>query len=165
MTAEKWAPVPGYEGIYEVSDQGGVRSLDRRDSRGHMRRGKVLAAAAASGAHPTVALCRDGKQRSHYVHHLVLTAFAGPRPEGMWACHWNDDPRDNRFENLRWATPSENSLDSLRNGTNHNANVTRCPESHPYSPENTYIHPSGSRICRECTRTRNRANAARRKVA
>lgn len=84
----------------------------------------------------------------------------GSRPDGLVACHWNDDPADNRLSNLRWDTPSANSLDSVRNGTHAKARVDACPEGHPYSRDNTYLHPSGSRICRECSRTRSRKASA-----
>jgi hypothetical protein len=56
-------------------------------------------------------------QRSRYVHELVLEAFMGPRPLGMECCHNNGDKTDNRLENLRWDTRSENSNDSFRDGT------------------------------------------------
>lgn len=157
MTQERWLAVPGYEGSYEVSCRGRVRSLDRRDSRGHRRRGKLLTPGAAEGAHPTVALCVNGIARSHHVHRLVLLAFVGPRPEDMQACHWNDDPTDNRIENLRWDTPSANSLDSVRNGTHPKSRITHCPKGHEYRASNTYNHPSGGRICRECISDRRRA--------
>lgn len=108
------------------------------------------------GSYLHVLLCSPGVQLSRHVHTLVLEAFVGPRPPGMFACHENDIPSDNRVENLRWDTPRANRLDSVRNGTHTNANKTECPKGHPYSPENTYHHPSGSRICRECNRVNRR---------
>lgn len=149
---ERWLPVPGYEGVYEVSDQGRVRSLDRADSRGRSRTGRVLSLRIQPSGHRTVSLCTNAKRRIFHVHHLVLMAFVGPRPTGMEGCHWNDDPTDNRVENLRWDTRSGNQLDSVRNGTHHMARRTHCPQGHPYDSENTYVHPSGSRLCRECRR-------------
>ena len=148
---ERWLPVPGYEGKYEVSDQGRVRALDRVDTRGRRRAGKVLAIRRAQSGHGTVCL-HDGGRWQVLVHHLVLLAFVGPRPDGMEGCHWNDDPADNRVENLRWDTRSGNIQDSVRNGTHHMARRTHCPQGHPYDSENTYVHPSGSRMCRECRR-------------
>lgn len=159
MTADElWRPVPGYEGAYEVSSQGRVRSLERLDSRGHKRRGKLLSAGSSGReGRLTVSLADNGAMRTHWVHQIVLMAFVGPRPAGMEACHWNGDPRDNRVENLRWGTRRENTLDRVRHGTHNKVRVTHCPQGHEYTPENTYMHPRGSRICRECGRERNRA--------
>jgi len=50
------------------------------------------------------------------LHALILTAFVGPRPKGMLGCHRNDDPSDNRLENLYWGTPTTNCEDRDRNG-------------------------------------------------
>jgi hypothetical protein len=112
---EQWKAVPGYEHAYEVSDLGRVRSVARIDSRGHGRKEKLLAPGRANThGHLSVSLSANGVSRSRYVHHLVLTAFIGPRPDGMGACH--DVPTDNRLVNLRWDTPSANTLDSVRNG-------------------------------------------------
>ena len=150
--AEQWRPVVGYEGSYEVSDLGNVRSLDRLDSRGRRRRGKVRPLAVSPRGRLLVGLCRDGIRATAQVHHLVLEAFVGPRPDGLEACHWNDDPSDNRLTNLRWDTRSANAADSVRNGKHAMASRTHCPSGHPYTPENTYVYPAGRRACFECRR-------------
>lgn len=146
---EEWRTIPGYEGAYEVSDMGRVRSLTRLDTRGRLRRGKLLSPRNARSGHLAIAL-HNGSRRNFLVHHLVLMAFVGPRPEGMEGCHENDIPNDNRVENLRWDTRSANLRDSVRNGTHSFASRTECPAGHPYSADNTYMHPSGSRVCRAC---------------
>jgi hypothetical protein len=156
--SEQWRPVVGYEDSYEVSDLGNVRSLDRIDMRGRVRRGKVLAPRKTSRGRFSVALYRNRVRADVQVHHLVLETFVGPRPEGLEGCHWNDDPTDNRLSNLRWDTRSANAADSVRNGTHAMARRTRCPNGHPYTPGNTYIKPSGSRSCRECQRAYREAN-------
>src|SRR5665647_1789598 len=103
MSAEEWRAVPGYEGTYEVSDQGRVRALARIDAQGGRRRGRLFKPSRMDAwGHRGVKLRRDGVVRSRYVHHLVLEAFVGPRPAGTEACHWNDVPDDNRLVNLRW---------------------------------------------------------------
>lgn len=155
-TYEKWIAVPKYEGLYEVSDRGRVRSLDRIDSRGWRRKGKVLSPRRHRNGHLRVDLWKNGKGREMSVHRLVLLAFIGPCPKGMEACHWNDIPDDNRLQNLRWDDRSANLHDSVRNGSHHNANRTHCPQGHEYTPENTYVYPSGNRRCRECRRIWNR---------
>jgi hypothetical protein len=116
MAAEIWKDIPGYEGAYQVSSLGRVRSLDRQvvTKTGVVRNihGKVLSPGRYDG-HTAVVL---GRKRFHPVHHLVALAFFGPRPSGMQICHANGNPEDNRVENLRYDTPHENSVDVYRIG-------------------------------------------------
>ncbi|MDV2474211.1 hypothetical protein F8M49_29970 [Rhodococcus zopfii] len=157
--SEEWRAAVGWEGLYEVSDAGRVRSLDRaveqRNGRIYPVRGRTLKPAAVK-QHLVVGLCRNGIQSNTKVHRLVLEAFAGPAPTGMVCCHNNGDGTDNRLENLRWDTLSSNSQDTVRHGANRNANKTHCPSGHPYSPENTYSYPTG-RICKSCSMGRKHA--------
>ncbi len=123
---ETWKAVVGYEGQYEVSDQGRVRSLDytrtyeRLDqysgrvitvSRRH--RGKMLRPGRMPAGHLSVAL---GRNNSICVHVLVLNAFVGPCPPGQECCHGDDVPWNNVLGNLRWGTRSSNLLDAVRTG-------------------------------------------------
>lgn len=150
---ETWLPIPGYEGAYEVSNQGRVRSLDRLDAGGRRRTGKLRSLTRQPSGHFTVALRVNRVRQTFLVHHLVLLAFIGPRPDGMEGCHWDDNPANNHLANLRWDTRSANVRDSVRNGTHHMARVTHCPQGHAYTPENTYLYPpTGRRACRECRR-------------
>lgn len=151
---EQWKPVVGYEGVYEVSDQGRVRSLDRQIASGRRLRGKVLAPRADSGGHLKVQLCVNGTSREKKVHRLVLEAFVGPCPPGMECCHGNDVPTDNRLANLRWASTSANAGDRVANGNDKNARKTHCPNGHPYMGHNLYIDKRGWRQCRACVRSR-----------
>src|ERR1039458_78239 len=63
-----------------------------------------------------IVLARDGAPFHCFVHALLLVTFTGPRPEGMEALHGNDIGTDNRLDNLRWGTRTENSTDRRRNG-------------------------------------------------
>lgn len=145
-------PVVGYEGIYEVSDLGGVRALPRTDAQGCKRRLRVFSPSPMDAwGHLGVKLRREGVVRSFYVHRLVLEAFVGPCPSGMEGCHWNDVADDNRLPNLRWATKSANRFDCVRNGADRNARKTHCWRGHPFGPENTRLY-NGRRHCRECQR-------------
>jgi hypothetical protein len=107
-----------------------------------------------------VVLYRNGARRDALVHHLVLEAFVGPQPPGAEGCHWNDDPTDNRLENLRWDTRSANQFDSVRNGTHYWASRTHCSKGHEFTEENTYRRPSGRRACRVCRRQSKTRKAA-----
>jgi len=163
---EQWLPVVGYEGIYEVSDQGRVRSLDRvlHYSNGQRRTfpGKSLKHYLLRGRYPTVRLRCNGQTRTRYVHHLVLEAFVGLRPEGTEACHANDIPNDNRLVNLRWDTKSANVQDQIKNGRNHNTEKTHCKHGHEFTPENTCTK-RGFRQCRACRARCNAVIAQKRK--
>ncbi len=68
-----------------------------------------------------VVLYQSGKSKARMIHHLVLEAFVGPAPEGMYACHGNDIKTDNRLINLRWDTPEANWNDRHKNGRFHPA--------------------------------------------
>lgn len=158
MTNEEWRAVVGYEGLYEVSDQGRVRSVPRviKDRSGRQQRwkGKVLAL-AESGRGKYFSVGLPGGRTAH-VHVLVAAAFIGLRPDGLEVCHGNGDHHDNRAENLRYGTPSDNMTDRVRHGTHHQTRKTHCAQNHPYDAANT-AHYRGHRICRECRRARSLA--------
>lgn len=155
---ERWRPVLGYEGLYEVSDRGNVRSLTRRLSNGRLWRGRPVALIRrAKSGHMFVNLNMPRKFRA--VHALVLEAFVGPRPAGMHGLHWNDVPNDNRLENLRWGTPSENKYDEVRNGLHFNANRTHCTHGHPLAEPNLMRSKrERRRRCLACQRARSCTN-------
>jgi hypothetical protein len=101
---ETWKSIPGYEGQYEVSDQGRVRN-----------RTKILSQAAMRSGHLTVHLRRD----THYVHRLVLFAFVGAPPistQRMEVRHLDGNPANNMLGNLVWGTVAENRADRRRLG-------------------------------------------------
>lgn len=159
---EQWKAVPGYEGLYEVSDHGNVKSLartvkQRNGTRDYRVPERVLTAPVGSTGYRQVALSRDRKVRQVSVHVLVLEAFVGPRPEGCHACHWDDDKTNNHVSNLRWGTRSDNMQDALRNGRNHYAKRDECINGHPFSGDNLVIY-GNARRCKTCLRE----NAARR---
>lgn len=149
---ETWKPVVGYEGLYEVSDRGRVRSIERVV--GNRRYpGRLLKVRPLPNGRPRVSLSRNGVAVDAYTYRLVLEAFRGPRPPGMECLHWDDDPNNNSLSNLRWGTRTDNMRDMSRNG-NGNAGITHCPSGHEYTPENTYIYPGPRkhRGCRACGR-------------
>lgn len=114
---ETWKPVVGYEGLYEVSDLGRVRSVDRIAgvTRLTQLRGKVLKPGKMKrGGYLLVALRKDGSSHSKAVHALVLEAFVGPRPPGLDCCHGDNDRTNNRLDNLRWDSRQGNVDDAVR---------------------------------------------------
>ena len=152
---EDWRAVPGWEGLYEVSDQGRVRSLPRvtRGGFSGTRRisGKVLSPVYTVSGHVGVML-QDGERvfRSG-IHRLVMLAFVGPCPEGMEVCHNNGIPDDNRLENLRYGTRSENIYDAVKHRAHWQSKKTHCPRGHSLSGGNVKKSGNG-RECLACSR-------------
>lgn len=120
---EQWRPVVGYEGLYEVSDLGRVRSLGRIDVLGRLRAPRLLKLQRDTEGYLKAVLSPEGmnglaaKTVQRRVNVLVLEAFVGPRPTGHDSCHENDVPDDNRLSNLSWGTRAENIADAVRNRT------------------------------------------------
>lgn len=153
MDDERWLPVEGWP--YEVSDLGRVRTVPHTVTRANgspYRVGsRILRHGTVKGGYQVVMLKDLDRKATRKVHHLVLEAFVGPRPDGTECLHGPGGPADNRLGNLRWGTRSENAHDKKRDGTDHNVNKDRCPEGHEYTPENTYVKPGKtSRDCRIC---------------
>lgn len=122
--SEIWKAVPGFEGLYEVSDLGRVRSLDRTvirraKSGPHPKRikGKMLVLWKHPTGYRCVYLCKDGETFVMTVQKVVADTFLGPRPEGTEVCHWDGDKTNNRLENLRYDTRKANREDSRRHDT------------------------------------------------
>lgn len=119
---ERWLPVVGFEGVYEVSNQGRVRSLDRTvvTKAGPRRyRGKMLKSYVNKGTrgYPFVGLSQPGRDENWPVHILVLTAFAGAPLPGQEALHGPNGKLDASLANLHWGTRAENvGPDRVRDG-------------------------------------------------
>ena len=158
LALEEWRSVIGYEGLYEVSSLGRVRSLDRMTtgSSRYAVKGKLLKLSIKPGTgYLSVGLTRDGRTKTWNVHRLVGDAFIGPRPEGLVTCHADGDKTNNRAENLRYDTYGANLRDSVKHGTHVMAGRTRCPKGHEYTDANTRVTRDRKglhRRCRECER-------------
>lgn len=167
---EEWLPVVGYEGLYEVSNLGRVRSLDRLVGRFNsyaVSPGRLIAIIPDTSGYPAVCLCRDGKSRRRRTYRLVAEAFLGtPTDPKLEVCHNDGDRMNPRVENLRWDTRSANHRDKRRHGTHNYGSRTHCPQGHEYSPENTKVtwvrDGVRQRHCKTCLRDaakRRRKNA------
>lgn len=120
-TGIEWRPIAGHPG-YRVSNAGDVESAWKRTGYGRGKGSgmvitdnwKRLKANVNANGYQTVNL---GRGKTKTVHSLVLSAFVGPRPSGHECRHLNGDRTDNRVENLRWGTPTENHRDQYGHGT------------------------------------------------
>lgn len=144
----EWLPVPGYEGLYKVSDEGDVWSAPRPRARGGL-----LKQFGDGHGYPAVTLTMNGVQKRFGVHQLVALAFIGPCPPGQEVRHLDGNPANRSASNLVYGTHGENMHDVIRHGTSATARKTHCPAGHPYDEVNTYVH-DGRRWCRACARVR-----------
>lgn len=117
---ETWKPIPGYEGIYEASDLGRVRSLDRVTvaSNGVSRKwkGRVLKQNKNGSGYLQVVLSKPGGVNNLFVHRLVFMAFNGEIQSGRDICHCDGDKHNNRSGNLRSDTRAGNMKDAIKHG-------------------------------------------------
>lgn len=118
---EEWRPVPGYEGVYEASSLGRIRSLKRLvefpDGRkSYWIAGRILKQQMGTHEHLQVDLSVEGVRRRYDVHYLVCCAFYGPRVAPNECCHNDGIPTNNESSNLRWGTRESNMQDRLTHG-------------------------------------------------
>lgn len=115
---EIWKPVPGYEGYYEISNTGKVRSLTRTitDSLGKTRiyPGKILTQKNVKGYYK-LQLSKDGTRKEYFVHRLLAEAFI-PNPDNLPAVnHKDENKQNNNIDNLEWCTVEYNNRYGTKN--------------------------------------------------
>ena len=165
VDGEIWRDIPGYEGIYQVSDHRRVKSLSRMvqgrfGTRTHA--GRILKQTDNGDGRLRVSLSSPNGKSKKQVHRLVLEAFVGPCPEGMECCHWDDNPQNNHLSNLRWDTRSANRIDRLRTGRDSNARKTHCLNGHILQDPNLmgWAKGIGRRQCLACDRARSKVRTS-----
>jgi hypothetical protein len=110
---ETWKDIHGYEGLYQVSDLGRVRSLIDK----YGRKSIYILKPNENCYYYHVVLHKDCIGKTKRIHRLVLETFVGPCPEGMESRHLDCNSKNNMLNNLCWGTRSNNRKDSIRNGT------------------------------------------------
>lgn len=114
---EEWRDIEGFEGLYQVSNLGEVRSFYKNKKLKPFR----------SMGHFVVHLSKNKTRTIKRVHHLVLEAFVGPRPDGMECRHFPDrNTTNNKLDNLIWGTRSENCADRELQGTSQRGEGNPC---------------------------------------
>ena len=113
---EEWRDIPGYEGLYQVSNLGRVKSLEKIDARGWHRKEKILVQIDNMHGYYQLMLYKNKNKKKISVHRLVALAFI-PNPNN-YPCvnHKDENPSNNCIENLEWCDDFENRTHAHKNG-------------------------------------------------
>lgn len=131
MTNEVWKDIPQYDGVYQVSNKGRIRSFAQSKS----GEPKLMYSASNGSGYRYVTLCKGGKRRNWYIHRLVATAFIGDITNGLVINHLDHDRSNNSVENLEITTQ--------RNNVHYSSSLMRKPKSRK---GNYYITDRGNRF-------------------
>ena len=166
-TSEVWKPIPGFEGIYEISNLGRVMALERvvtfTDGRKRKYPKRLRKISVARG-YPSIGLTDStGYSKNYLLHRILAHVFIQPITGEDIVRHLNDIPSDYRLSNLAVGTQQENIDDLMRNGNHFQASKKECKHGHPFDEENTRISKQGGRLCRTCLNARARKYYAMKK--
>ena len=120
---EIWKKVQGFEGLYEVSNKGRVRSIDRyvtgKNGKKYFRPGRILSLTEKENGYLSVSLWKNNKGHSLYVHRLVGKAFI-PNPNNLPTINHKDgNKQNNNVSNLEWMTYYDNNEHAIKHGLRH----------------------------------------------
>ena len=153
MTKEIWKTIPGFEGLYEVSTQGRVRSLDKYvNSRWGCKRlikGQIIKPIEHYNGYLFVSLYYQRKQIIKSVHRIVAETFISNPDNKPCIDHINTNRQDNRIVNLRWCTPKENEANELTKAKHINGNNAKKVNQLTLDGELVRVWLSGREITRE----------------
>ena len=136
MIEEIWKPIKGYEGLYEVSSLGRVKSLQRIDNNNHSLKEKIMIQHNKYG-YQTICLSKHGKHQYFRVHRLVAQAFI-PNPNNYTIVnHIDENKQNNCVDNLEWCTQKYN--------VNHGTSIEKIKQHHSkpvyqYTMDGNLIH-------------------------
>lgn len=112
MEIEKWYPINNYQGYYEITESGKVRSLSKRNFQNQIsQRGD-------RGGYLSIRLSKQGKNKTHFVHRLLAEQFIPNPTNRKFVNHKNGNKQDNSLTNLEWVTHQENVIDAYEQGLN-----------------------------------------------
>ena len=149
---EIWKDIEGYEGRYQVSNLGRVRSVDHQrvvvpKNTVCILKGKILKATKSSNGYMGVSLCNGSRRSTASVHRLVAKAFVSGYFDGAQVNHIDENKANNLADNLEWVTPSENNL--------HGSHTVRIAQSKfkqisQYTKDGQFVktYPSITEACR-----------------
>ena len=128
---EIWKDVIGYEESYMVSSFGRMKSKERiikRRKGGNYVQKETFISGCEYHGYLKTSLRKDGSKKDKFIHCLVAEAFWGLKPEGMEVCHKDGNRKNNKIENLRYGTRSDNVKDAIKNGTHFTPFTTKGVE-------------------------------------
>jgi len=112
-----WHDVVAYEGLYQVSDQGEVKALERVRGQGHIHPEKIISGWTTQQGYQKVSLTDlEGKTSDHFIHRLVARAFISNPENKRCVNHIDGDKQNNLLDNLEWSTHSENEIHAYQIG-------------------------------------------------
>lgn len=161
---EEWRPLPLFEGLYEVSENGRFR---RSAPAARTRVGRLLEPKTAGAGYSVYVLLLNGTPKTIRAHRAVAEAFIGPSNGLPLVRHLDGNPANNHYSNLAWGTHKDNSADMIRHGNSLlGRHQSHCKRGHEMSDDNTSwsdIPSRGQRRrrCLTCGRERERARRAR----
>jgi hypothetical protein len=116
---EVWKDIPTYEGHYQASNMGRIKSLDRytidKNGNKHTTIGGIMKPVPdKQTGHLRVGIWKNSQRRTLYVHRLIMETFVGECPNGMEVCHNDGNSSNNHLDNLRYDTRHENLIDASK---------------------------------------------------
>lgn len=116
MDHEIWKNLPEYEGLYQVSNKGRVKSLHTMKGMCPIKSGHIKKPTKSKFGYLRTGLHKDHKVKVIHIHRLIMMAFVGPVPEGKNVNHIDGNKENNHLENLEYVTKSENILHAYNTG-------------------------------------------------
>lgn len=139
MLERKWKPIKGYEGHYEISNYGEVRSLIFRNNKVEKQKIHYLTPTDNGYGYKIVGLKNGKKRKNHYIHRLVAEAFIENPLNLPVVNHLDHDRSNNRADNLEWLTQKENVNYSLELMKKPHCSKTNTGEKYIRLRDNSYI--------------------------
>src|SRR5574338_196858 len=157
-----WKDILGWEGLYQVSEYGDIKSLDRyvisKNGRRRFFPGRLRIPEENKEGYLRIRLWNQSNSIKLSVHTLVALAFINSVPdENLEVRHLDGNNQNNHYSNLAWGTKQENAEDSIRHKTHFQKNKTHCPNNHLLHKDNIVVGELNrkSRACLACNRARN----------